>query len=127
MADIAVTEERRHDALVLLPTGSLDSGNVHRFESIVMGHVNNGERRLIVDLSGLNFVSSAGLRVFVIAARALQADNGRIVLCGMQHHVEDVFRVSGIYRVIAIKASQADALAACGETARRTETGEAPG
>ena len=112
LTDIAVTEERHHDALVLLPAGSLDGGNVHNFESLVMGHVNNGERRLIVDFSGLNFVSSAGLRVFVIAARALRAGNGRIILCGMKHHVEDVFRVSGIYRVIEIKASRAEALEA---------------
>ena len=110
MADIDIAEERDHDALVLLPIGSLDSGNVHAFEAIVMGHVNKGERRLLVDFSRLDFVSSAGLRVFVIAARALQADKGQIVLCGMKHHVEDVFRVSGIHRVIAIKASRAEAL-----------------
>ena len=110
MADLEVTEERGDVALVLLPTGSLDGGNVHHFESLVMGHVNNGERRLIVDFSGLNFISSAGLRVFVIAARALRASDGRIILCGMKHHVEDVFRVSGIYRVIDIKASRAEAL-----------------
>ena len=112
LADITVTEEREHDALVLLPAGSLDSGNAHAFELIVMGHVSNGERRLIVDFSGLNFVSSAGLRVFIIAARALQARMGQIVLCSMKNHVEDVFRVSGIYRVITIKESRAAALAA---------------
>ena len=112
LKDIAVTEERDQDVLVLLPTGSLDSGNVHKFESIVMAHVNNGELRLIVDFSGLNFVSSAGLRVFIIAARALQARMGQIILCSMKTHVEDVFRVSGIYRVITIKESRAAALAA---------------
>lgn len=112
LTDIAVTEERDHDALVLLPSGSLDSGNAHKFESIVMGHVNNGELRLIVDFSGLNFVSSAGLRVFILAARAVQARMGQIILCSMKNHVEDVFRVSGIYRVITIKESRAAALAA---------------
>jgi stage II sporulation protein AA (anti-sigma F factor antagonist) len=110
LAEVEVAEERDHGALVLVPSGSLDSGNVHRFEAVVMRHINNGERRLIVDFNRLDFVSSAGLRVFVIAARALKADNGRIVLCDMKHHVEDVFRVSGIYRIIAIKASRQEAL-----------------
>ena len=77
-----------------------------------MGHVNNGEQRLIIDFSRLQFVSSAGLRVFILAARALQAIKGRIVLCAMQHHVEDVFRVSGIHRVITIKESRVAALEA---------------
>ncbi|MCY4601278.1 MAG: STAS domain-containing protein [Acidobacteria bacterium] len=113
---IEVTEERDrdNDALVLVPVGSLDSGNAHSFESIVMEHVNNGERRLIVDFSRLHFVSSAGLRVFVIAARALRARKGQIVLCAMRNHVEDVFRVSGIYRVIAIQESRAAAVDALG-------------
>lgn len=108
--EIVVEEERDQDALVLLPVGSLDSGNAHAFESIVMGHVNNGERRLIIDFSRLHFVSSAGLRVFIIAARALEASEGQIILCAMQPHVEDVFRVSGIYRVITIKESRPEAL-----------------
>ena len=114
MVKIAVAEERQDEALVLLPSGSLDSGNAHVFESIVMGHVNNGELRLIVDFSGLHFVSSAGLRVFILAARALHARMGKIILCSMKNHVEDVFRVSGIYRVITIKESRAAALAALG-------------
>ena len=50
--------------------------------------------------------------MFVIAARALKARDGKIVLCAMKHHVEDVFQVSGLYRVISIKASRAEALAA---------------
>ena len=113
MTDIAVTEERDHDALVLLPTGSLDSGNVHHSSNrSSWGTSTTASGGLIVDFSGLNFVSSAGLRVFIIAARALQARMGQIILCSMKHHVEDVFRVSGIYRVITIKESRAAALAA---------------
>ena len=108
--EIAEERDRDNDALVLVPIGSLDSGTAHSFESLVMGHVNNGERRLIVDFSRLHFVSSAGLRVFVIAARALRASQGQIILCAMPNHVEDVFRVSGIYRVITIKESRAAAL-----------------
>lgn len=112
--EIDVAEERDQGALVLLPSGSLDSGNAHAFETMVMGHINNGERRLIIDFSQLHFVSSAGLRVFIIAARALKANQGRIALCAMRNHVEDVFRVSGIYRIITIKTSRAEALAAVG-------------
>ena len=117
MTEIEVAEERDQGALVLLPSGSLDSGNAHAFEALVMGHINNGERRMIVDFSELHFVSSAGLRVFIIAARALKAHQGHIALCAMRHHVEDVFRVSGIYRVITIKASRTEALEMVGQGA----------
>ncbi len=107
---IEVAEERHHGVLVLLPVGRLDSGNAGAFESIVMKHINSGERRLIIDFSRLDFISSAGLRVALLATRALRASHGRIVLCAMRRHIEEVFRISGFDRIIAIKDSRQAAL-----------------
>ena len=70
--NIEVAEERTDDALVLLPVGRLDSSNARAFESIVMERIGGGERRLIVDFSRLDFISSAGMRVLLIAAKALK-------------------------------------------------------
>ena len=70
-----------------------------------MEHINSGERHLIVDFSRLDFISSAGLRVALLATRALQASQGRIVLCAMRKHIEEVFRISGFDRIIVIKES----------------------
>ena len=108
--DIEVAEERNHNALVLLPLGRLDSSNAHSFESIVMEHINSGERHLIVDFSRLDFISSAVLRVVLLASRALQANKGQIVLCTMKNHIEEVFRISGFDRIISIKESRKAAL-----------------
>ena len=58
--DIEVAEERNDEVLVLSPVGRLDSGNVRSFESVVMDHVSSGERRVVVDFSRLDFISSAG-------------------------------------------------------------------
>ena len=80
------------------------------FESIVMEHINSGERHLIVDFSRLDFISSVGLRVALLATRALQASQGRIVLCAMRKHIEEVFRISGFDRIIVIKESRQAAL-----------------
>ena len=91
--DIEVTEERNHDVLVLLPIGRLDSMNARSFESIVMEHI-----------------SSTGLRVALLATRALQASKGQIVLCAMKKHIEEVFRISGFDRIISIKESRKAAL-----------------
>ena len=71
--DIEVAEERNDEVLVLSPVGRLDSGNVCSFESVVMDHVSSGERRVVVDFSRLDFISSAGMRVLLIAAKALKA------------------------------------------------------
>ena len=112
--NIEVAEERDGDVLVLLPVGRLDSGNARSFESIVMDFISAGERRLVVDFSRLDFISSSGLRVLLIAAKALKAGKGTIILCSMKNHIEEVFRISGFHRIIPIKPSREGALEASG-------------
>lgn len=108
--EIEVAEERTRDVLILLPIGRLDSGNVHSFESIVMEHITSGERHLIVDFSHLDFISSSGLRVTLLAAKALNANRGQVVLCAMKRHIKEVFLISGFDRIIPIKESREEAL-----------------
>lgn len=110
--DIEVAEERNDGVLVLLPVGRLDSGNARSFESVVMQRISGGEQRLIVDFSRLDFISSSGLRVLLIAAKALKSGAGTLVLCGMRTHIEEVFRISGFDRIIPIRASREAALEA---------------
>ena len=108
--DIEVGEERSGEVLVLVPTGRLDSGNASSFESIVMDRISSGELRLIVDFSRLDFISSSGLRVLLIAAKALRVADGTLVLCSMKDHIEEVFQVSGFGQIILIKESRKAAL-----------------
>jgi serine/threonine-protein kinase RsbW len=110
--DIEVVEERHDGVLVLSPVGRLDSGNVVAFESSVMQRIGGGERRLVFDLSRLDFISSSGLRVLLLATKALKTGTGTLVVCGMKPHIEDVFRISGFDRLISVEPSRAAALEA---------------
>lgn len=109
--DIEVAEERDGEALVLLPVGRLDSANARSFESIVMARVDAGERRLLVDFNRLQFISSSGMRVLLMAAKKLQSSDGRLVLCGMPEHIHEVFRISGFDQIIPIRDTREAALA----------------
>ena len=109
--DVEVAEERYGDVLVLVPIGRLDSANAASFESVVMDHVGKGARRLIVDFSRLDFVSSSGSRVLLIAAQALKAEGGTLVLCSMKDHINEVFQVSGFSQIIPVTDSREAALA----------------
>jgi anti-anti-sigma factor len=112
--DIEVAEERAEEKLILLPVGRLDSANARSFETVVMEHIAGGEQRLVIDFSQLNFISSSGMRVLLIAAKKLQASQGSIVLCAMKDHIHEVFRISGFDRIIPIKDSREAALDASG-------------
>ena len=108
-----VAAERHEGVLVLSPVGRLDSGNVNAFEAGVMKRIGGGERRLVVDFSRLDFISSSGLRVLLLAAKALKAGSGTLAVCCMKPHIEEVFRVSGFDRFIPVKATRAAALESC--------------
>ena len=109
--DIEVAEERDGGALVLLPVGRLDSANARSFESIVMERVGSGEQRLLVDFSRLNFISSSGMRVLLMAAKKLHASQGKLVLCSMPDHIHEVFRISGFDQIIPIRDTRESAVA----------------
>ena len=108
---IEVIEERESGVLVLIPVNRLDGANADSFESLVMDHIDNGEHDLIIDFSRLKFVSSAGMRVILVAAKQLQTKRGKFILCAMKDNIHDVFRVSGFDKVMLIRNSRWSALA----------------
>ena len=67
---------------------------------------------VIIDCGGLEYVSSAGLRVFMLAARNAQRAGLNFSVCTLQHAVREVFELSGFARVMAVHADRATALAA---------------
>lgn len=108
---LSVNERREGQVLVLSPQGRLDSVNTREFQALVMGRIDGGEKSMIMDLSGLDYISSAGIRVMQLASKALKESGGQFLLCAMRDHISNVFRVSGFDRVIAIADTLEDALA----------------
>jgi anti-anti-sigma factor len=103
---IAVVEEREGNVLVLQPVGKIDGQNAHAFETTVMGHISGGERRLVVDCSRMEVISSAGLRGLLLATRAMRTTSGTIVLCGLRQNVKLVVQMSGFQRIVPIKVTR---------------------
>lgn len=66
---------------------------------------------VIVDCAALDYVSSAGLRVFLLGARAAQRAGRSFAVCALTPAVADVFALSGFGKVIAVHADRAAALA----------------
>ena len=67
--------------------------------------------RVIFDLGALDYVSSAGLQVFLIAAKRAAKGGGKAVFCNLPEPVGRVFRVSGFHHILALAATRDDALA----------------
>ena len=106
------------ETLILTPRGRLDTTSTVDFERQVMGRIGKGATRLALDFDHLDFVSSSIIRILLIAAKALRQRKGRLALCNLRPHVSEVFRISGVHRVIDIYGSRSDALAAIDSRAR---------
>ncbi len=70
----------------------------------------SGKELLMVDLSGLEYISSAGLRVLLVVAKRIQQKGGRIVLTGLTAGVREVFEISGFSSIFKIFDTSADSM-----------------
>ncbi len=107
-----VTETRREGVLVLGLKGRLDSITSEGFEKRLLGTVRQGETHLILDFQELDYISSAGLRVLLIAAKEVKVSNGRLVLCSLKDYIKEIFEVSGFVSFLPIHASLEESLKA---------------
>lgn len=105
-----ITERRTADVVTLSLSGKLDTTTAKTFEAKILALIESGERRFVVDLAQLEYVSSAGLRVFILAAKRLNSANGKIVLCALKDPVKEVFDIAGFLSVFSIYGSHDEAL-----------------
>jgi len=79
-----VTVHKTADIVTLSLAGKLDSTTAKTFEEKILTRIDSGDRRFIIDVAELNYISSAGLRVFALAGKRLNSANGKLVLCGFK-------------------------------------------
>lgn len=105
-----ILEQEHDDVLVLAPVGRLDSSTAGVFEQTVLGHVDGGRARLVIDFDQLEYISSAGLRVLLMAAKRLRQSGGRLALCAVRPQIQEVFEISGFLSIFTVSDNQAEAL-----------------
>ncbi len=83
-------------------TGDLNAHTSSDFEKHLIGVIESGETRIVVDGTNLNYISSAGLRVILAACKMLGLKKGKLSFCCLQDPVRDVFEIAGFGGVISI-------------------------
>lgn len=106
---VARKEER--GVLVLEITGDLDSRAAPEFEAAMLDCAAAADARLVVDFDGLDFISSAGLRVLIMVGRRLIAGAGSLALCSLNADVQEVLDISGMARQFEVHADRDSAFA----------------
>jgi serine/threonine-protein kinase RsbW len=123
---LKVTFQTLARTTLVIAQGRLDFGAAAAFQKELeqaLAGAGSAPAALIVDCAALDYVSSAGLRVFLLSARAAQRAGFVFALCALQPAVREVFDVSGFSRIMTVYADRPMALANTGApplTERRT-------
>lgn len=83
-------------------SGKLDTLASPEAQTAVTNAVETAEQGVVIDMTNVSFVSSAGLRVMLIGAKTSKAAGKVFRLAGLNAAVSDVFRMTGFNRLIEI-------------------------
>lgn len=98
-------------ATIVTVKGRMDAITTPAFEKSLNELIAGGEIRFVVELAGLDYISSAGLRGILAAAKALKSKGGEIRFANVGGAVKEVFDISGFGSIFRMHDSVAAALA----------------
>jgi anti-anti-sigma factor len=107
---IEIQQEQVGSVRVVDLIGRLDTETAVDVELALQDLLAAGEREFLIDLSGIGYVSSAGLRVLLSLAKQLDGGKGSLRLCGLNAAVSQVFDVAGFSKLFAIFPDRVAAL-----------------
>ena len=98
--------------MILALDGRLDSTTSPEFEKKIVGAIRDNQKHIVIDMGGVEYISSAGLRAVLIGAKQMSADFGKLALCGLNEKIAEVFHMSGFDKILTILPSRDEAVAA---------------
>ena len=106
-----VTSEQGCVVIIAL-TGRIDATTASSFETSCRELLDSGAKKVVVDLGGVEYISSAGLRVILTMVKASKAAAATLAFCSMQSMVAEVFKISGFSSMLPIYATRDEAVSA---------------
>ena len=116
------TSRKLADVVVAAPAGDIDHPNAMKLQEALTPFADgasNGRAPLVLDFSGVAYISSMGLRVLMMASRAMRARDAAMAIAGLQPAVAEIFEIARFQHVVDIFPTVRDALAALSPAAAK--------
>ena len=113
--NVEFTSRKRADVVVAAPVGAIDHGNALSLQQALRPFVEDGPAGaapLVLDFTGVDYISSMGLRVLMVASKAMRARHTPMAIAGLQSAVEEIFDIARFRFVVDVFPSVREALAA---------------
>jgi stage II sporulation protein AA (anti-sigma F factor antagonist) len=108
-----IQQSTQGNVVLLAAAGRIDTTTSGALDDALRRALEAGARNVVVDLSDVEYISSAGLRVLLVLAKRLRDLRGRLVLCAMSEPVKQVFELAGFMPLFTIEPSRESAAARC--------------
>jgi len=102
---MAILTRNERGAVVVAVSGRLDAVTAPEFEAALNTSILQGNLRYVVDLDGLEYISSAGLRGILVIAKLLRGKGGLLRFANVRGAVREVFDISGFCSILTIDES----------------------
>ena len=113
MAEFAISEEPLGNGIIMVQvSGFLDAHTFEELEDAIQKKFTDGAFKLVVDLTKVEYISSAGAGVFIWAHSESQENGGDVIVLNPTKNVTQVFELLGLTQVFRIARTREEALAA---------------
>lgn len=107
-----ISWDEHNGVSVVALRGRFDAPAAPEAESAFKDVLNQGAKQVLLDLSGVEYISSGGLRVIIMLTKALEKSNGDLKLCGLSPFVSEVFKITNLSKRYEICVTREEGLAA---------------
>lgn len=107
-----ITTNNEAGAAVIRVEGSMDAISVNEFDAEWKKVLEEGNQCVVVEMSGLEYISSAGLRGILMLAKMTQMKGVKLAFAGMRDMVSDMFKLSGFLTILSVHPDVPSAIAA---------------
>jgi anti-anti-sigma factor len=90
-----ITEHVSNGVAILSINGRIDAASADQFQQKLLATIGDRPVRLVLDFAQVEYISSSGLRVLIVAAKRVTAVRGKMLFCGMGGLVREVFELAG--------------------------------
>jgi anti-sigma B factor antagonist len=110
-----ITERKTGEIMVIGIEGRLDTMTYGILEKDLLDRISEGQTRIVVDCSEMEYISSSGLRVFLMGLKKIKSMNGKFVLTRLPDTVSEIMEIAGFTTIFEICKTEEEALAAAGK------------
>ena len=105
-----INEQKTDQCVIIGITGRLDTTNYSMLEKKLMELIDSHHDKILVECSKMDYISSSGLRILLMALKKITLMKGKFALCGLQENIHEIFEISGFTSIFEIHSSREDAV-----------------